>query len=105
MPNILKVTPEEVNEKARQITALKEQMDQLLSDLSGRIRQMVQNDWIGNAGDAYENQFVVLEGQVVKSLDVIQQHANNLSEAANKYQEMENNHVTTVSSLDATDIF
>ena len=105
MANILKVTPEEVSEKAKAISTVKESMESLLNDLNSRIGGMVQSDWIGNAGSAYENQFLVLYNQIIKSLDVIQQHANNLSQAAARYQDSENERVTNIGALDSTDIF
>lgn len=80
-------------------------MDSLLRDLDTRISTMVTSEWIGDAGNAYQNQFVVLYNQVIRSLDVIQQHANNLSQAANRYAEIENEQITTSSGLDSTNIF
>lgn len=105
MANILKVTPTEVNEKARAITTVKEHIETVLHDLDGRINTMVSSEWIGDAGNAYQNQFVLLYNQVIRSLDVIQQHANNLSQAANRYAEIESDQVSTNTGLDATNIF
>ena len=105
MASILKVTPMEVNEKAKAITNVKENMDSMLQQLDQRIKSMVSNDWIGDAGKSYENQFVVLYNQVISALDTIQQHANNLSQAANRYAEAENEQITSATGLDASNIF
>ncbi len=105
MANILKVTPIEVNDKAKQITTTKETMETLLQELEGRISTMVSNEWVGEAGSAYYNQFIILYNQVIKSLDVIQQHANNLSAAANRYSEIESDQINTAIGLDSTNIF
>ena len=105
MANILKVTPQEVTEKAKAITSVKSNMENLLTELNSRIKAMTSEDWIGNAGTAYENQFFLLYNQVIRAMDTIQTHANNLSTAASKYAELENSQAATASNLDSTDIF
>ena len=50
MANVLRVTPQEVNEKAKAITAVKARMEDLLTELDGRIKTMNTEDWIGDAG-------------------------------------------------------
>ena len=44
MANILKVTPQEVTEKAKAITSVKSNMENLLTDLNSRIRAMTSED-------------------------------------------------------------
>lgn len=105
MANVLKVTPSEVNETAKAITNTRDNMEALLHDLNSRITSMISSDWISDAGRAYENQFVVLYNQVIRALDTIQQHANNLSQAANLYAENENEQTTAATNLDASSIF
>lgn len=105
MANVLKVTPQEVNEKAKAITAVKGRMENLLTELDGRIKTMNAEDWIGDAGSSYGNQFVLLYNQVIRSMDTVQQYANNLSHAANRYAELESTQASTAGSLDSTGIF
>lgn len=105
MANVLKVTPQEVNEKARAITAVKDRMESLLAELDGRIKTMNAEDWIGDAGNTYGNQFVLLYNQVIRSMDTVQQYANNLSHAANRYAELESAQTNAAGSLDSTGIF
>lgn len=105
MANILKVTPQEVTEKAKAITAVKDNMETLLTELDARIKTMTAEDWIGNAGTAYENQFVLLHNQVIRAMETVQTHANNLAEAASKYAELESDQASTASNLDSTNIF
>lgn len=105
MANILKVTPSEVNGTAEKITTARDSMEALLNELNNKINNMVANDWVSNAGQTYENQFVALYNQVVRALDTIQQHANNLSQAATLYAENENDQATTVTNLDASGVF
>ena len=94
MANVLRVTPQEVNEKAKAITAVKARMEDLLTELDGRIKTMNTEDWI-----------VLLYNQVIRSMDTVQQYANNLSHAANRYAELESTQASTAGSLDSTGIF
>ncbi|MBQ3178574.1 MAG: WXG100 family type VII secretion target, partial [Clostridia bacterium] len=103
MANKLLVTPEEVNEKAKAITDVKTRMADLLTEINNRINTMVTEEWIGTAGSAYGNQFVILYNQVIRALDTIQTHANNLSAAAEAYATLENEQGSAVTSLDASD--
>lgn len=105
MANVLKVTPQEVNDKAKEINTVKERMETLLMELDNRVKTMNAEDWIGDAGNAYGNQFVLLYNQVIRSMDTVQQYANNLSQAANRYAELESEQATAASSLDSTGIF
>lgn len=105
MPNILKVSPQEVNEKANQINATKENMQALLNDLDSRIKSMIAEDWVSNSGNTYEDVFMGLVNEVNKALNNIQTHANNLSQAANEYAQAETERTSTVVNLDASAIF
>ena len=105
MAYVGRVTPQEVNEKAKAITAVKARMEDLLTELDGRIKTMNTEDWIGDAGSTYGNQFVLLYNQVIRSMDTVQQYANNLSHAANRYAELESTQASTAGSLDSTGIF
>ena len=105
MPNILKVTPQEVNEKATQITNIKGTMESLLNDLNSRINTMIEEDWVSNSGNTYSDVFMQLVNEVTKALNNIQNHANNLSQAANEYAQAETERTSTVVQLDASSIF
>ena len=92
----LLVTPSEVNEKAKEVTNIKETMLTHLDSIKTRIQNLTESDWVGAAGVAYQNQF---------TLETLQQHANNLSRAANSYAELESTQVSEAQSLDASSIF
>lgn len=103
--NKLLVTPSAVNEKAKEVTNIKETMLTHLEGIKTRIQNLTESDWVGAAGAAYQNQFVHLYNQAVAALDTLQQHANNLSHAANSYAELENAQISETQSLDASNIF
>ena len=99
----LLVTPSEVNEKAKEVTNIKETMLTHLDSIKTRIQNLTESDWVGAAGVAYQNQFTY--NQAIIALETLQQHANNLSRAANSYAELESTQVSEAQSLDASSIF
>ena len=101
----LLVTPSEVNEKAKEVTNIKETMLTHLDSIKTRIQNLTESDWVGAAGVAYQNQFTHLYNQAIIALETLQQHANNLSRAANSYAELESTQVSEAQSLDARSIF
>ena len=73
----LLVTPSEVNEKAKEVTNIKETMLTHLDSIKTRIQNLTESDWVGAAGVAYQNQFTHLYNQAIIALETLQQHANN----------------------------
>ena len=103
--NKLLVTPSEVNEKAKEVTNLKEHMMSHLESIKTKIQNMTASNWVGTAGEAYMNQFIHVYNQSIAALDTLQQHANNLSKAAETYANMESEQAAEMESLEAKDIF
>ena len=101
----LLVTPSEVNEKAKEVTNIKETMLTHLDSIKTRIQNLTESDWVGAAGVAYQNQFTHLYNQAIIALETLQQHANHLSRAANSYAELESTQVSEAQSLVASSIF
>ena len=61
----LLVTPSEVNEKAKEVTNIKETMLTHLDSIKTRIQNLTESDWVGAAGVAYQNQFTHLYNQAI----------------------------------------
>ena len=93
--NKLLVTPSEVNEKAKEVTNLKEHMMSHLESIKTKIQNMT----------AYMNQFIHVYNQSIAALDTLQQHANNLAQAASRYSELEDAQISEATNLDSTEIF
>lgn len=103
--NKLLATPSEINEKAKEITALKENMQTHLEYIRAEIIRLTESTWVSAASTSYQNQFTHLYNQAIDSLDTLQQHANNLSKAAETYANMESEQTAQMESLEAKDIF
>ena len=101
--NKLLVTPSEVNEKAKEVTNLKEHMMSHLESIKTKIQNMTASNWVGTAGEAYMNQFIHVYNQSIAALDTLQQHANNLAQAASRYSELEDAQISEATNLDSTD--
>ena len=70
--NKLLVTPSEVNEKAKEVTNLKEHMMSHLESIKTKIQNMTASNWVGTAGEAYMNQFIHVYNQSIAALDTLQ---------------------------------
>ena len=103
--NKLLVTPSEVNEKSKEVTNLKEHMMSHLESIKTKIQNMTASNWVGTAGEAYMNQFLPVYNQSIAALDTLQQHANNLAQAASRYSELEDAQISEATNLDSTEIF
>ena len=51
------------------------------------------------------NQFIHVYNQSITALDTLQQHANNLAQAASRYSELEDAQISEATNLDSTEIF
>ena len=99
--NKLLVTPSEVNEKSKEVTNLKEHMMSHLESIKTKIQNMTASNWVGTAGEAYMNQFIHVYNQSIAALDTLQQHANNLAQAASRYSELEDAQISEATNLDS----
>ena len=96
--NKLLVTPSEVNEKAKEVTNLKEHMMSHLESIKTKIQNMTASNWVGTAGEAYMNQFIHVYNQSIAALDT-------LAQAASRYSELEDAQISEATNLDSTEIF
>ncbi|MFR1990686.1 MAG: WXG100 family type VII secretion target [Oscillospiraceae bacterium] len=104
--NKLLVTPSEVNEKSKEVTNLKEHMTSHLESIKTKIQNMTASNWVGTAGEAYMNQFIhVVQSVNRRTRYALQQHANNLAQAASRYSELEDAQISEATNLDSTEIF
>ena len=101
---VLKVTPEEVQTKASEISSQKDMMSTYLSDMRSKIDSL-RDAWESPAADEYYTRFATLAKEIQDSLDALTKHVNNLNDAAEKYTEAENQQKSLVDSLDTSDIF
>lgn len=100
----LLVTPEEVQSKSNQIKAKKGELEGIMNNMQTLVNNLP-NSWDSNSGRAYQEQYANVTRNIKKSLDVIEKHASNLADAANRYTELEQEQQRAVSRLSSNDIF
>lgn len=101
---ILKVTPEEVRVKAQEITSQKSMMEAYMQDMVGKVNQLG-DYWKAPSGETYIEKYQHVVTNIQKSLDVLQQHVTNLTQAAEKYEQIENVQTQAVNALDSNNVF
>lgn len=103
--NVLKVTPEEVNDKAKEIDQLGESMSESMKTLVTQLGSLMESDWTGAASSAYCSKCTELVTQVNGALERISSYANKLSEAAARYQDAELRNLEESNQLNAGSTF
>ncbi len=101
---ILKVEPEQVRAKAREINSQKQMMESYMQEMNAKVNEL-NEAWNSESGKAYVQKYSQLHKEIQDSLDALLQHVNNLNEAAQKYEEMESTQARTVDALTTQDIF
>lgn len=101
---MIKVTPEEVRAKAQEITAQKNMMEAYMQDMASKVSQLGEY-WKAASGETYIEKYQVVTSNIQKSLDVLTQHVNNLTQAADRYEEVERMQSQTIGALDSAGIF
>lgn len=100
----IKVTIEEVRAKAQEITAQKEMMEAYMQDMASKVAQLGES-WQSESGETYIEKYQSVTNNIQKSLDVLQQHVVNLTQAAERYEQLEETQIKAVGALDASGIF
>lgn len=101
---ILKVSTEDVREKANQISMQRAVMETIMSDLQGKINQL-QEYFKSEAGEAYTQQYTNVSKNIQGSLDGLMKHVSNLQEAANVHDRGMSDNKAKAQSLSGESIF
>ena len=101
---ILKVTPEQVSEKATQITNKRSEMDGLMSEMEGYVKTL-SSSWNSTSGEEYVEKYYNVRREINDSLANLQTHVDHLNHAAQTYTELEQEQLGKVDALSANDIF
>lgn len=100
----LRVTPEEVRTKAKQI----QNKQQLLEDLMDQMKMLVSNledCFDSDSGRLYQEKYGNVTKNIQSSLENLSKHVRNLEDAANKYEGTEDGQKSGVQSLSSENIF
>lgn len=101
---ILKVTTEEVRGKAQEISSQKEVMENQMEEMVAQVQSLEQS-WEADSGNKYVEQYQTVVTNIRNSLQALQNHVTNLTQAAERFETLENQQTQAVSSLDTTSIF
>lgn len=101
---VLKVSPEDVKEKAQQISLQKSLMDSLMADMQNQVVKL-QDYWKDDAGQNYAMKYQNVSKNVRGSLETLMKHVQNLNEVADKYTEVATEQSQKVQAMSSNDIF
>ncbi|MCI8441762.1 MAG: WXG100 family type VII secretion target [Provencibacterium sp.] len=101
---ILKVTPEEVRQKAREIMNQKNLMSGLMDQMGNEVNRLA-DYWQSTSGEDYRTKYQHVTRNINNSLEDLLQKVNNLNDAAQRYDEVENSQVQRTNSLSTNNIF
>lgn len=101
---ILKVTPEEVRDKANQISQHKGQMEGNMQEMMQKVGQLGEV-WKTPSGENYIEKYQSVRQEIQDSLNALQKHTENLVQAAETYESLEQSQIQKVESLSIDNIF
>lgn len=101
---IIKVTPEEVQEKAKEILNQEKNMEELMNEMQAKVNELEQYVKT-SAGESYLDHYVSVRKNISNSLDVISKHVSNLNEAAARYIDENNRQERVAKQLSTESIF
>lgn len=101
---ILKVTPKEVREKSNQINQQKGEMEGNMQEMLQKVSQLGEA-WKTPSGENYVEKFQSVRQEIQDSLNALQKHTDNLVQAAETYDTLEQSQMQKVDSLSVENIF
>lgn len=105
MAAILKVTPDDVRTKAKEIETQKSQMQQIMQEMQQQINKLPADQWKSQSGADYGTKYQSVQKNCNGSLETLMNHIRNLVDAANKYDEIERQQVSKVDGLNTSNLF
>lgn len=101
---ILKVTSEEVSNKAQEISTQRELLEGYMQEMQNQVTSL-ESSWEADSGSKYMEVYQNVSNNIKKSLDTLQTHVDNLSQAAERYETLEGQQTQVVNSLRTDSIF
>lgn len=101
---ILKVTSEEVRNKAQEISTQRELLEGYMQEMQNQVTSL-EPSWEADSGSKYMEVYQNVSNNIKKSLDTLQTHVDNLSQAAERYETLEGQQTQVVNSLRTDSIF
>lgn len=101
---ILKVSSDEVRTKAGEIETQKAMMQTLMEEMQSKVN-LLADYWQSQSGQDYTTKYQNITRNINGSLETLMGHIRNLNDAAQRYEEIENNQVQKTQSLSTNNIF
>ena len=101
---LLKVNPEQVREKATQISQQRAQMEEIMTELQTKVN-LLSEYFKSESGQAYTEKYTNLSRNIKASLDAVMKHVTNLNDAANTYDSGEHTQKVKADNLSTKNIF
>lgn len=101
---VLKVSTEEVRQKAAQIETQKAAMEGIMNDLQSKIT-LLGTYFKSDAGSNYAAQYTTVSKNIQQSLNALMKHTSNLKEMADKLDNDNNDVTKKASNLSTEQIF
>ena len=101
---ILKVTSEEVSEKAMEIENQKSIMEEYMEDMYSRVTRL-EESWNAQSGESYIEKYQIVRNNIQAALEKLEVHVTNLKDAATRYETLETQQGQVVSQLGTDNIF
>lgn len=100
----LRVTPEEVRAKAKQIQNKQKELNDLMDQMKTLVSNL-QDCFDSDSGRLYQEKYGNVTKNIQASLENLGKHVSNLENAANKYEGTEDRQKSEVRALSAENIF
>lgn len=101
---ILKVSSEEVTNKAGEIENQKSVMEGYMQEMLSKVTSL-ESVWDAQSGESYVEKYQVVQNNIQASLDTLERHVTNLKDAAVRYETLETQQTQIVSNLGTDNIF
>ena len=101
----LKVTPDQVRSKAREIESHKQTMERLMQAMAQEVTRLPADFWASRSGTNFAERFRSVQQNAQGALNRLITHIRNLNDAANRYDEIERTQEQKVSNLSTQNIF
>ncbi|MBP0958906.1 MAG: WXG100 family type VII secretion target [Oscillospiraceae bacterium] len=101
---VIKVSTEEINNKASQIEKEKNEMEAIMSDMKSKVTALA-DFWKSRSGTNYVDKYQNVTREITASLDNISNHIQDLRTSAELYREGDSNSTSTVDRLPTTKMF
>ena len=90
MANIIKVSPDKLNQAASEISSIQSSVTNITGTMTSIVQSM-STEWQGDASQTYIQKFTGLQDDMQRMSSMLNEHVNDLQQMAATYQQAESN--------------